>query len=249
MSTLRKAFTIVEAVVSNQARGMTFAEIVAATGTPKASTHRILKELVALGMFNFTPETSRYRGSLKLAGLGSEVTVNFDLRTLVRPHLQKMHDETRHTANLAVLDGDQGVYVDKIEATDYGIRLFSAVGRRFPLYCTGLGKSLLAHQPAEMRKRILTPPLDAATTKTVTEPELIEQELAQVREQGYSLDREEITRGVVCVAAPIFGSPDNVIGAVSIAFPSYIDSDRGIEPEIAAIKLYASKISGALTKG
>lgn len=249
MSTLQKAFTIVETVVSHQSGGMTFAEIVAATGTPKASAHRILKELVSIRMLSFNAQTARYRGSLKLASLGGEVTANFDLRILVHPHLQKLHEETRHTANLAVLDGDQGVYVDKIEATDYGIRLFSSVGRRFSLHCTGLGKALLAHQPEEMRRRILTLPLESATSKTITDPALVEEELARVRGQGYALDREEITRGVVCVAAPIFGSPNEVVGAVSIAFPSYIDSDRGIEPEIEAIQRYAGDISGILTRG
>ena len=100
MSTLRKAITIVETVVANQANGMTFAEIVAATGTPKASAHRILKELVTMGMLTFTPDTSRYRGSLKLASMGCSVTANFDLRTLVHPYLQKLHEATHHTANL-----------------------------------------------------------------------------------------------------------------------------------------------------
>jgi len=249
MSTLEKAFGIVEAVVADQARGLTFAEIVAATGAPKASAHRILKELVALRILTFSAETARYRGSLKLANLGSEVTANFDLRTLVHPHLQALHEETRHHAHMGIRDGDEGVYLDKIEAQDYGFKLFSAVGKRFPLHCTGMGKALLAFGSEEDRERVLARPLDAITAKTIFDPESLRAELTDVREQGYALDREEITRGVMCVAAPIFGSPNDVVGAVSITFPSYINSDRGIDTEIAAILRYASAISDALPKG
>jgi len=249
MSTLQKAFTIVETIVSRQAAGMTFAEIVAATGTPKASAHRILKELVGMGVLTFASNSARYRGSLKLAGLGCEVTANLDLRTLAHSHLQALHEATHHTANLGIRDGDAGVYVDKIETPDYGMKLFSEVGKRFPLYCTALGKALLAFAKKEDRERILARPLEPITSKTIVDPVKLREELASVRKEGFALDREEITRGVMCVAAPIFGSPDNVVGAVSIAFPSYIYSDRSIDPEIDAVRRYASAISGVLVKG
>lgn len=249
MSTLRKAFTIVETIVSRQAAGMTFAEVVAATGTPKASAHRILKELVAMGVLTFASNSARYRGSLKLAGMGCEVTANLDLRTLVHSHLQALHEATHHTATLGIRDGDAGVYIDKIETQDYGIKLFSEVGKRFPLHCTALGKTLLAFAKEEDRERILARPLEHITSKTIIDPVKLREELASVRREGIALDREEITRGVMCVAAPIFGSPDNVVGAVSIAFPSYINSDRSIDPEIEAVRRHASAISGVLVKG
>ena len=249
MAALQTAFKIIETVVSNQAGGMTFAEIVAATATPKASAHRNLKELVDLDLLTFTPDTARYRGSLRLAALGGEITANFDLRTLVHPHLQKLHNETHHTANLAIRDGDAGVYLDKIETREYGIRLFSEVGKRFPLHCTALGKALLTFLSGKERRRILKGHLPAFTLSTITDSRVLTAELAEIRELGYALDREEITRGVMCVAAPIFGSPDDLVGAVSIAFPSYVHSDRGIEAEIEAVRRHASAISGVLEQG
>jgi DNA-binding IclR family transcriptional regulator len=249
MSTLQKAFTIVETVVARQSAGMTFAEVVAATKTPKASAHRILKELVAMGVLTFAPNTARYRGSLKLAGLGCQVTANLDLRILGHPHLEALHEATHHTATLGIRDGDAGVYVDKIETQDYGIKLFSEVGKRFPLHCTAMGKSLLAFARKEDRERFLAKPLEAITSKTIVDPVKLREELASVRKEGFALDREEITRGVICVAAPIFGSPDDVVGAVSIAFPSYICSDRSIEAEIEAVRRQAAAISGALVRG
>ena len=249
MTTLEKAFGIIEAVVSNQADGLSFAEVVARTGTPKASAHRILKELAGIGVLAFSAETGRYRGSLKLAGLGAEVTANSGLRDHVRPHLKELNRETRHTCHLGIREQDVGVYLDKFESLDYGIKLFSEVGKSFPLYCTGLGKALLAFAEEDAVADILSRPLPRITDRTVTEPARLKELLAGVREQGYAIDREEITRGITCVAAPIFGFGGEVMGAISVTFPSYIEGDRGFQREIEAVRRHASAISGALEKG
>lgn len=248
MSSLQKVFTIIEIVVSRQAAGMTFAEIIAATGMPKASVHRTLKELVDLGVLSYATLTARYRGSLKLASLGCEVTANLDLRTLAHTYLQSLHEATHHTANLGIRDGDAGVYIDKIETPDYGIKLFSEVGKRFPLYCTAMGKVLLAFGKAEDRDAYLARSFNGLTPNTIVDPLMLRRELDRVREEGYALDREEITRGVMCVAAPIFGAQEAVVGAVSIAFPAYIQTDRSIDLEIDAVRRHAAEISGVLVK-
>lgn len=245
MSGLAHGFAIIEAVVSRQATGMTFAEIVAATGTPKASAHRILKELVDLGVLVFSPQTARYRGSLKLANIGCEVTANLDLRAVVHPHLQALNEATRHTANLGIRDGDAGVYIDKIETPDYGIKLFSEVGKRFPLHCTAMGKVLLAFGPENGSAVLGRGPFERFTPNTIVDAAALTAELAEVRASGVAVDREEITRGVICVAAPVLGA-DGVVAAVSVAFPAYINGDRSIEPEIEAVRSHAASISGIL---
>lgn len=249
MSSLQKVFVVIETVVSRQATGMTFAEIIAATGMPKASAHRMLKELVELGVLTYATHTARYRGSLKLASLGCEVTANLDLRALAHSYLQSLHEATHHTANLGIRDGDAGVYIDKIETPDYGIKLFSEVGKRFPLYCTAMGKVLLAFGDAGERDAYLVRRFDSLTPNTIVDPARLLEELGRVRAEGVALDREEITRGVMCVAAPIFGAQETVVGAVSIAFPSYIHTDRSIDPEIEAVRRHAAEISGVLVKG
>jgi DNA-binding IclR family transcriptional regulator len=249
MSSLQKVFTIIETIVSRQATGMTFAEVTAATGTPKASAHRILKELVDLGVLTFAPQTARYRGSFKLANLGCEITANLDLRALAHSYLQSLHEATHHTVNLGIRDGDAGVYIDKIETPDYGIKLFSEVGKRFPLYCTAMGKVLLAFGNVEECDSYLCRPFEGLTSNTIVDPVLLRMELDRVREAGFALDREEITRGVMCVAAPILGAQEAVVGAISIAFPAYIHSDRSIDPEIDAVRRHAADISGVLVKG
>ena len=246
MNPLSKVFSIIETVVAGQDKGVIYSEIVAALDLPKSSVHRILKDLTALGYLNFHPETKRYFGSLRLAALGAEVMSNFQLRDHVRPHLLELNRETEHTSNLAILDGTMGVYVDKVESKDFGIKLFSEIGKSFPLYCTALGKSLLAYSSDGTVEKMLKTPLKAFTERTITDPQVLKQELELIRERGYALDNEEITRGIICAAAPVFGLNRELICAISLAFPAYIKEDRGIEPEIAAIKKYAAQISEAL---
>ena len=246
MNPLLKVFSIIETIVASQDKGVTYSEIVAALNLPKSSVHRILKDLIELGYLSFNPETKKYFGSLRLAALGAEVMSNFQLRDHVRPHLLELHRETDHTTNLGVLDGIMGVFVDKIESKDFGIKLFSEIGKTFPLHCTGLGKTLLAFSSNDTVVKFLETPIEALTDKTITDPEVFKRELALIRDRGYAIDNEEITRGIMCVAAPVFGFNEEMVGAISLTFPAYINEDRGIKPEIEAIKKYAALISGHL---
>jgi IclR family transcriptional regulator, KDG regulon repressor len=244
LSSLEKTFTVIEAVVSEQELGLPFSAIVARTNLPKASVHRILKGLTTMGYLTFNVETKRYRGSLKLAAIGAEVMANFDLRNLLHPQLLKLHQGTHHTCNIGILNYDHGIFIDKIESQDYGIRLISGIGKSFPLHSTALGKVLLAHSPAAAEK-FLRRKLKAYTDKTITRTGLLKKELAVIRKQGYAIDKEEITRGIICVAAPVFRASEEVVCAISIAFPSYFQKDRGIKPEIDAVKHHAALMSGS----
>lgn len=248
MSPLSKVFSILEKVVAEQDKGMTYSEIVAALNLPKSSVHRILKDLTGLDYLKFNSETKRYFGSLRLAALGAEVMSNFKLRDHVRPYLLELHRETEYTTNLGVLDGLMGVFVDKIESKDFGIKLFSEIGKTFPLHCTGLGKVLLAFSPEETTSKLLKAPLEAVTDKTITNPEVFKKELALIQQQGFALDNEEITRGIMCVAAPVFGFSQEMICAISIAMPAYVNEDRNIAPEIDAVKRYSQLISASFRR-
>jgi DNA-binding IclR family transcriptional regulator len=246
MNPLHKVFSILESVVSCQDQGVTYSEIVTRLNLPKSSVHRILKDLTELGYLHFNPETKRYFGSLRMAALGAEVIANFHLRDHIRPQLLELHRETEHTTNSGVLDGTMGVFVDKIESKDFGIKLFSEIGKTFPLHCTGLGKALLSVSPNAVVADFLKTPLQAITEKTITDPKMFRRELAETKRRGYALDNEEITRGIMCVAAPVFGFKGDPVCAISLTFPAYINDDRGIEPEIASVKKYAALISGSL---
>jgi IclR family transcriptional regulator, KDG regulon repressor len=247
MSSVAKVFQILETVVAHQERGLAYSEVVARTRLPKATAHRVLKTLAAMGYLRFDREAARYFGDLKLAALGSAVTSHFDLKQYVRPHLLKLQVETKHTCNLGVLSGDAGVYLDKVEPPKaFGIKLYSDIGKRFPLHCTGMGKLLLAGMEAAEARRVMARGLEAFTPHTLTKPGALRRELARVRSVGYALDREEITRGIMCVAAPIRGGDGETVAAISVAFPAYIGQERGIEMEIRAVTACAAAISAEL---
>jgi DNA-binding IclR family transcriptional regulator len=246
MNPLQKIFSILETVVSLQGIGCTYTEIVTTVNQPKSSVHRILRELTQLGYIVYNPENKRYYGSFKLAALGAEVTAHFQLRNHVRPYLLELHQVTGHTTNLGIRNGTVGVFADKIQSQDFSIKLFSEIGKIFPLHCTGLGKILLAHAPEEVLKELLDHPLESYTEATITEPERIEEEIRTVRAKGYALDKEEITKGIMCVAAPVFGFNQELLGAISIAFLAPLENERMIDKELSETLKYAALISESL---
>ena len=243
MSALSKGFRIIEAVTAAGSSGLPFARIVATAGLPKASAHRLLQELVELSVLTLDAQTRHYRGGLLLARLGATVTANYDLRDAVRPYLQMLHDEFGYVATLGILNNDAGVYIDKIESSGFGLRLHSEIGKSFPLHCTAMGKILLSHSDAATVRRVTGRKLQAFTPQTITDATQLRRELKKIAVDGYAVDDEEITRGFVCVAAPVFGIDGQLAGAMSCTFPSYVRQDRGIQAEIDAVCRFAAQAS------
>ena len=128
---------------------------------------------------------------------------------------------TGAVATLGIRDGEQGIYIDKIEPTDFVIRLHSEVGKSFPLHCTAMGKVLLAHSDNATTKRVTKRKLESYTQITITDGKALREELKAVVANGYAVDREEITRGLVCVAAPVYGVDGSVAAAMSCTISSF----------------------------
>ncbi len=239
MASVTKAFTILSHVSGAGGRGLSFAEIVRQTDLPKASTHRLLKEMVEIGALSFDSPTKSYCCGLLLARLGAGVTAEYDIRVKVRPYLEKLQEITGQVVTLGILNGDAGVYIDKVEGNGFGIRLHSAIGKAFPLHATAMGKILLAFNDGVAIKNKLI----AFTDNTITGHGKLTAECKRVREQGFALDNEEITRGLVCIAAPIYGADGSCAGAISCTAPSYILDDGSIDTIKAAVTKQAARAS------
>ena len=248
MSSIENAFCILEIVTDHQDSGLTFQNILNRVNLPKSSTHRTLKELARLKCLTYDEQTKRYKGGLKLSRLGAAVVQNIDLRVLTLPFIHQMNETTGHNCHMGLLDGLSGVYIHKIESKGTGIRLYSEVGKSFPLHCTGIGKAILAFMPKSEVSKILHGKLLAFTDKTIVDPDKLTIELEEIRKQGYALDREEITRGLMCVAAPVFNHRDQVIAAVSNTFPSVLESEKGIDKEREAVLHCANQINATLAE-
>ncbi len=244
MGSTTKSFELIRRIVESGPGGLTFSEAVRESGVPKSTAHRLLSELIDIGALRFDEDSKTYQGGLLLARYGSAVASGYDVRDIARPHLEALHEITGHTATLGIRDGSQGIYLDKVESSDFGIRLHSEIGKAFPLHCTGIGKVLLAGAPQGEVNGILQGRLESMTKNTITDKGALRAELAQVQERGYAIDDEEITRGLICIAAPIYGPGGEVAGALSCTFPTWIRDERGIGNEKDAV-LDAARMASA----
>lgn len=231
MSSLANGFKIIEHVVANQLNGLTFTDILTLTELPRSSAHRLVKELTALNILTFDPETKTYRGSFSLAAIGAQVTSNLDIRQRCRPLLRALQKTLGNVVTLSICGEESGIYIDKIEPQDFGLRLHSEIGKSFPLHCTAMGKVHLAYGSDALRERVFSQDLDAFTDATITKPETLLTELDLVRKNGYAIDDEEISRGLTCIGAPIFGLNGDVIAAISLTAPSHVYED-GIPKDV-----------------
>jgi DNA-binding IclR family transcriptional regulator len=224
-------------------------DISRALGLKKATTHRLLTSLRRRGIVAQDPVSRRYRLGMKLWELGQLATTQVDWLERIRPFLQQLTDRVGETTHLAILSDGQVLYIEKVEST-HSLRMPSQVGRRLPAHCTGVGKSLLAFLPDDVVRGIVARRgLPAFTKNTITDPLALDQDLARVRERGYSVDNEEIEDGLVCIGAPIRDHTSNVIAAVSIAGPSARLAPRTIQTHARSVVEIAAAMSHALGSG
>ncbi|WP_040836064.1 IclR family transcriptional regulator [Nocardia brevicatena] len=214
-SVLGRALLILEAFgVEDRALGLS--ELARRTGLPKATVHRMSRDLVAARLLGSSPEG--YRLGRGLFELGMRAATERTLLEVAVPFLQDLFTRTRETVHLGVRDGDEVVYISKIGGHRQA-RAPSRIGGRMPLYCTAIGKALLAHSGPDAIDRILAEPLTRRAPRTVVGPGLLRAHLTQVLEQGVAYEYEESAVGIACVAAPILSAEDEPLAAVSVTGP------------------------------
>ena len=192
-----------------------------------STTHRILDTLKHWGYVEQEPDNQEYQLGLKVLELGMAKLHQMNLVREAAPYLKELVNQCNETAHLGVLEEGDVLYLAKEESSQT-IRMCSYVGKRAPLYCTALGKVLLAYLPEGERKKILSRRgLPRLTEKTITDKKELEKELNKVKEQGFALDIGENEKDVRCIAAPIRNYQGKVIAAISISGPAYrVDIDK-----------------------
>jgi len=225
MSTVDKAFRVIEIISELAQAGIH--EISKATGYPPSTVHRILTILMENGYAVQDPTTKAYALSLRFFELGARVQENFNIIPFARPHLNALKETTKESINLAVLDGDEAVYLDHLNS-EFGLQLFTKLGARVPLYSTGVGKVFLSQLSEDaleqyLRRTVFVP----FTENTLIDPDGILRELAAIREQGFAIDNEENEKGSRCVATLIFYHNHKNAAALSVSGPTIrITPDR-----------------------
>lgn len=212
----------------------------------KSTVHGIIKTLEYRGYLQQNPEDLKYKLGMKVFELGNAFSDHLEIRNIARPFIENLVSQLKETVHLVILQRDEVIYVEKVEGP-HTLRIYSQVGKRAPIHCTGVGKAILAFQDDDEIERILSKSaLESFTINTLTDVEAIKKELQVVRECGYAIDDEEIEVGLKCIAAPIFNHQGKVIASISCASPVMRLNEELIDSVIQGIKTAAAQISSSM---
>jgi DNA-binding IclR family transcriptional regulator len=195
----------------------TLSGLAAELGVPKSSLRALLQTLQARGWIETDPTGTRYGLGVRALLVGAAYVETDDVVALTRTAMDDLSRVTGETVHLARLDGTDIVYLAKRES-HHPIRLYSAIGRRLPAFATALGKALLSERSADQRRPHLPSPLPKLSPGTITDPVLLDRELARTRDRGYAVDNEENTEGIRCWAVTL-PRTDPPVDALSISVP------------------------------
>ncbi|HHU77090.1 MAG TPA: IclR family transcriptional regulator [Firmicutes bacterium] len=210
------------------------------SGLKRSTVQRLVSTLEKAGFLFQNQNTRKYRLSFKLYQIGNRAIQQIDMVSVTRPILKKLMLEIQETVVLGIIDEGDLVYIDKLSFPQE-FYLTTTIGSRVPAYCTGTGKAILAHLPKEERLHILSQrKLHAFTCNTITDIDRLENEFAEIRKRGYSIDHEERFSGIVSIAAPFWDYRGKVWGAVGVpGFTHRIIPER--IPSIGKVVLRVSK--------
>jgi len=229
-------------VLPEKEEGFGVLELAKRINLPGSTVHRILNALKKQGYILQNPETEKYRVGYKILNLAGKMLGNQSLKKLARPYLKKLKDKTGETTHLILLEGKNAVCVESFESSS-NMRICSPIGENNPLYCTAVGKAILANLPAAEQRNFLTKKLKRYTDNTITSLKKLRDELKVVKKRGYAIDREEYQRGISCIAAPIKDSSGGVIAGVGISFPIFRVDKSKEKIFVEFIKETAGRIS------
>ncbi|MFC7062420.1 IclR family transcriptional regulator [Halobacillus seohaensis] len=206
-------------ILKEYPKGLGVTELSYRLDVSKSTIHRLLSSLLQQGFVKQDIENERYVLGLKLIELGEVVSSHLDIRKIAAPYLNQLAELTGETVHLVMMDNLEIVYIDKTES-EATIRMFSRIGKRAPMHCTGVGKAILAFLPPDKIEEVLTDrPMTKFTDYTITDKDEMNMHLKEIRDRGVSFDLEEHEEGIKCAAAPIFNYKGEVVGGISVAGP------------------------------
>jgi IclR family transcriptional regulator, KDG regulon repressor len=214
VQSIERVFDILE-LLSHQSKGLNLTKIGTSLDLHKSTVHRLLSVLKKRGYIEKEEESGRYRLGPGLVELASLFLNSIEFKTEAEPHLRQLSQVTGQTVFLAMLQGAEVVYLDKVEQYN-SLRKYSIIGQRRPVYCTALGKALVMHRPlGELREMLKDSAFEKFTPHTHPDFDSLLRDLETCRERGWTTDNEEYEPNVSCISAPIFDYRGAVVAAVS----------------------------------
>lgn len=240
---LRKMARVLDSF-SRKKPTMTVGELSEATGLPKTTVHRIVASLRDIGLLDQDGRRQGYRLGMKMFHYGSSVLDGLDTPTKAHPHIARLQQLTGEIIHFHMFDGHQMVCVEREEMIASSLTTLQAA----PTYCTSVGKAFLAFQSEELIEKIASEGFHAYTPNTITDLSALLAELERVRNQGFSVDNEEIELGVRCIGAPVRDSTRRVFAAISVSGPAERMPDGRLAGLAPAVIQIAEDISTALAE-
>lgn len=218
--------------LSDYPNGCPLAKISENTGVNKSTAHRLLKSLQALGYVTGTSTPGNYRLTSKFIAVGHKTYSTLDIINAAKPHLESLNRDTGDTVNLSTLEAHHHVLIYMLEPIAGLLRTRAYIGQQTPLYCSGMGKIYLAFSPESYLEEYWEwagSRIVKLTGNTIVDISAMRHELARIREERMSFDREENEAGICCVASPIFDAHEAVRYAISVSLPAArLDDSRKI---------------------
>lgn len=221
-------------------RSLTLTELARRAGLPLTTAHRLVGELAAWGALARRP-SGEYVIGRRLWDLGLLAPLQSGLRQVASPFLHDLYGATLATVHLAVRDGCEVLYLDRLSG-HASVPVVSQVGSRLPMHATGVGKVLLAHAPEDVQVRVLAN-LTRVTPFTITQPGRLREQLRRVRREGFAQTVDEMSLGACSVAVPVRARDAEVVAALGIVVP---DLRRDRPRLVAALQVAAQGIGRSL---
>lgn len=184
----------------------------------KSTVFRYLQTMERLGVVERN-ERDNYNLGWKILSLASNYLNNMDLPNLAEPYMRELSFTSQETIHLAVPSDNWIMYISKVDSPQ-SIQMIARIGTRNPMYCTALGKSILAFSPEDKVDEVIQLGLQPRTVNTLTNPAELKKDLVEIRQRGFAIDDIENEEGVRCIGAPIFNYSRRVVGAVSLSGPA-----------------------------
>ena len=197
---------------------LTLLQMIEKTGLPKTSAYRMAESLLELGFLEKDQEGA-YRLGLVFLALGNLVAERLDIRSIALPHMQRLRKETGEAVNLVIRDGDEAVYIEKVD-TQERVRVYTQIGRRAPLYGGACPRILLSFMEQAERERLIESfQIVRYANGTPENKEKLRQLIQKTRKKGWSISHSELEDHSSAIAAPIFNHKGDVIAGISLVGP------------------------------
>jgi IclR family KDG regulon transcriptional repressor len=233
-----KTFGLLQALAERSETGIS--DLSVRLAMPKATVYRFLQTMMTLGYVRQGADSERYGLTMKVFELGTKALQYPELVDLAKHHMQMISDKTGETVHLGALIDSEIIYLHKVDS-NHALGMYSKIGRRAPLYCTAIGKVLMAWEHPDRRANILQgAEFKRYRDSTIANAAEFEQEVARVLAQGYGEDREEFEDHIRCCGVPIFDRLNRPIAGMSVSFPTF-RYDPAREQEVIAMLRNASR--------